>query len=388
MNRSRRRCATRTKATNIVAVFVIEAVFLLVATVTSDSQFGMANALSSVASTTPTRWVVVDFDGTCTVRDTTPLLPRLACLVHSHRQQQQEKDSGSLPTIRELASADLPDRLKRFTELENEYFRRYREVSLETKQHDHLKGYLDRLDAISTEITELVTESGVLKGLGSVSHTELLETMDRHIEEHDSTEGCFLFEKSLRTSLSLHPGCLSVLQTYCSLSSQQESSSSSSYRMGVLSINWCPALIHAVLVHPLRTQSNNTQQSNDNNDDHVPVWSNSVDHHGVVSLPIPGAMAKRKYIKDLQQQQEETNKVVYVGDSSTDLLALIQADVGILFGRSESAIGVALKFRILLRPLSEYHDDNNDNTSTTTSDNPIVWTTSDWDEIGAFLDRY
>ena len=54
----------------------------------------MSDALSNTASSTTSplsarnrhhkeRWLVVDFDGTCTIRDTTPLLPRLAYFIES-----------------------------------------------------------------------------------------------------------------------------------------------------------------------------------------------------------------------------------------------------------------------------------------------------------------
>eukprot|EP00957_Ditylum_brightwellii_P199744 15227109-Ditylum_brightwellii.AAC.1 len=37
-------------------------------------------------------WLIVDFDGTCTIRDTTPLLPHLTSLVVKRQQQQNEEE--------------------------------------------------------------------------------------------------------------------------------------------------------------------------------------------------------------------------------------------------------------------------------------------------------
>jgi magnesium-transporting ATPase (P-type) len=110
-----------------------------------------------------------------------------------------------------------------------------------------------------------------------------------------------------------------------------------------------------------------------------------------------------------QNQNNNNNLVVYVGDSSTDLLALIQADVGILLMGSKSTIGLALKFGVTIRSLNDYnnHNDdidnsnnefnNNNNISTTTTTSTkeekenngvdIIWTASDWDEIGSFLNH-
>jgi len=78
---------------------------------------------------------------------------------------------------------------------------------------------------------------------------------------------------------------------------------------------------------------------------------------------------------------------VYVGDSSTDLLALIQAYVGILSKGSKSTIGLATKFGVIIRSLKEYNKYHNDDDTTEheNGDVGIIWTTSDWDEIGSFL---
>lgn len=394
---------------------------------------GVANALSPTV--TPNhqgkkRWLVVDFDGTCTARDTTPLLPRLACLVQSQQQQQQQtKGAPTAPTSnfssKKIAAEDWKERRPVFVELEQEYFRRYVKVlesidsdldktrdqkkrNQQKPQHqtqllERLEISLDRLDVVSTEITERVTQSAVLRGLGSVTHLELLRVMQRHDKDHSDGDA----EASLRESLRLHPGCLSVLRQCATRHS-----------IGVLSINWCPALIQAVLVHPLcdsrSAQNLHGDDDDDNNNnsnsgrlptfEEVPVWSNSVDHHGAVSLHVPGAIAKKERILRLQQQQQqqhsestplstETAMVVYVGDSSTDLLALLQADVGILIGRSESTIGLASKFGVDIRPLGEFRIDNDDDEetecATSSNDNAgVVWLASDWNEIGSFMNQF
>eukprot|EP00978_Attheya_sp_CCMP212_P019717 scaffold55482_cov26-Attheya_sp.AAC.1 len=66
----------------------------------------------------------------------------------------------------------------------------------------------------------------------------------------------------------------------------------------------------------------------DNDDDDC-----SVDHDGVVSLQVPGALAKKNRILQLKA----SGLVVYIGDSATDLAALVEADLGILIGNSGSS---------------------------------------------------
>jgi len=135
----------------------------------------------------------------------------------------------------------------------------------------------------------------------------------------------------------------------------------------------------------------------------IPIWSNTIDENGVVSLIVPGAIAKKEQILKLQQQQPQKNGnrlVVYVGDSSTDLLAIIQADVGILLNGSTSTTGLAIKYGVTIRSLSDYnnydHDDNDDENENecrrTKKKNSVdngcfIWTASDWEEIGSFLNH-
>eukprot|EP00536_Pseudo-nitzschia_multiseries_P010744 jgi/Psemu1/204056/e_gw1.338.15.1 len=401
---------------------------------------GVAEALSPPQQRRRTkRWVVVDFDGTCTTQDTTPLLPRLASLVDSHQQHILRSQTTTTTTTSnatnsttttvsmvETAVAEWQERRPVFKELEDEYFNTFVATSVEShptsrevrflQLMERLEVSLDRLDVVSTQITEMVTESSVLRGLGSVTHHELLEAMQLHDDEHEHEHER---DKRLSESLRLHPGCLSVLK---------QCASREHHSIGVLSINWCPALIRAVLLHPLCEPGHDDDDDDDDgqHDDKkrrllpapedIPVWSNTVDRHGAVSLPIPGAVAKKERIIRLQTQtqtqtttttatttattQEERATVVYVGDSSTDLLALIQADVGILIGRSESTLAMAARFGVTLRPLTEFSHDknknNNNNNNYRTSDDmhmdidadAVVWSAADWGEIGSFLDEF
>ena len=120
----------------------------------------------------------------------------------------------------------------------------------------------------------------------------------------------------------------------------------------------------------------------------IPIWSNAVDSNGVVHLNVSGAIAKQTQIVKLQRQQ----KVIYVGDSSTDLAALVQADVGILIGTSQSTRDMCKQFKIPMIPITDYlqrddSDENNENDNN--NDNGpykrTVWTAQNWNEIGIFL---
>jgi hypothetical protein len=225
-------------------------------------------SLATASTLSQTRWLVVDFDGTCTEKDTTPLLPKLTAMLCDDIEHQQ--------------------RLARFKRLEDEFVRLYAAARMKMcSQTMTLCDALDSLDDVSKLVTEQVSESGVLLGLSSASPEDIMS-----IIEQDS---------DIRNHVRLRSGCASVL-----------SQAMGSWQLGILSINWCPSLIDATLLRSLPCAQN------------VPVWSNSVDQHGVVSQVVAGALDKRARIAKLKRSAF----VVYIGDSTTDLAALVEADLG------------------------------------------------------------
>ena len=376
---------------------------LLITVAMSNSIHTVADALSAAAATaTPKQqqqynWLVVDFDGTCTVRDTITMLPRLAALA------QSTTGDGTLSPD---ASIDFQSRLSIFNTLEDEYFRRYTEVLRldseaattavssskvsDDENGDDLKQLaesIDKLDNVSTEITHEVSKWRVLGGIGGCTHTEISKLIELYKEKQTELEpsktgdGKATNYKELLESLALQPNCLSVLRNCAT---------TQNYGIGVLSINWCPGLIESILVDPLCAAGEN-DNGNESSPlprfEDVPIWSNSLDEEGVIALLFPGAISKKEQILKLQQQQEvdaaaARNRVVYVGDSSTDLLAIIQADVGILLGGSKSAIGLASKYGVSVKPLRDYDCDYSDEDCAS-----VVWTADHWDEIGSFFDK-
>ena len=349
---------------------------LLFLAIIAMSGIGLADALS--AAPIKNNWLVVDFDGTCTVRDTITMLPRLASLAQS-RLPPIKSDKVTLSPD---AVIDFQGRLSIFSMLEDEYFRKYTEAmesmkpgdaneSDETTMLEELAKSIDKLDDVSTAITHEVSNWRVLGGLGDLSKTEMLQLIDVYKEKQMALEPKTIKDREtnydeLLGCLSLKEDCLSVLRNCAE---------SQDYGIGVLSINWCPLLIESLLVHPLCESSESEALSDD-----IAIWSNSVNAEGIVALPFPGAIAKREKILEIQNsgREDDSFRVVYVGDSSTDLLAIIQADVGILLGGSQSATTLAKQYGVTVKPLSEFDDENSQR---------IVWTANNWQEIGSFLDE-
>lgn len=276
-------------------------------------------SLATVSTLSQTRWLVVDFDGTCTEKDTTQLLPKLTAMLCDDIEHEQ--------------------RLARFQRLEDEFVRLYaaarRKMCSRTMT---LCEALDSLDDVSKRVTEQVSESGVLLGLSSASTEDIMSIIER--------------DSDIRSHVRLRPGCVSVL-----------AQAMGSWKLGVLSINWCPSLIEATLLRCLPSAQN------------VPVWSNSVDRHGVVSQHVAGALDKRARIAKLKS----SGFVVYIGDSTTDLAALVEADFGVLLCHSKSTAAIAEEWEIRVVPLNQRNAmDQGESAS-------VIWIAESWSEIEVLL---
>jgi len=277
---------------------------------------------------------------------------------------------------------------------------------------------LNALDKPSNFVTQLVSESRVLRDLGYFDARQMEDILHLVTEskgESTTTESNAATEdddddddddrdddgKSLsdkKVVVRLRHGCETTLARILSdeyattttneyRKEQEEeddndtnslrpnSSSCLGWSLAVLSINWCPALIDASLVRPVLKRKRDILgvTSSARDDAEIPIWSNRVDADGVVSLHVPGALAKRDKITELRGRILRTTTseddrsdddprddgssgngssvIVYVGDSSTDLAALLEADVGILIGNSGSATAMAERWGVEIVPL-------------------------------------
>lgn len=143
----------------------------------------------------------------------------------------------------------------------------------------------------------------------------------------------------------------------------------------------------------------------------IPVSSNDLvyDRHGVstgeIEIRIPGSFGKHRRFRDLAVMARETaggsertavsvsgqrSLTVFVGDSVTDLLAMLDADVGIVVGNSGTFAKVANAFGIPVRPLTAAHQalggnrETADNRGSTESDR-CIYRVANWAEIDVFL---
>jgi phosphoserine phosphatase len=71
---------------------------------------------------------------------------------------------------------------------------------------------------------------------------------------------------------------------------------------------------------------------------------------GQINLRIISPFDKLKYYRRLKSN---VGNNLYIGDSTSDLLAILAADIGVLFGRSESVMRVISHFNIPFKELSD-----------------------------------
>ena len=332
------------------------------------------------------RWLVVDFDGTCTEKDTTPLLPYLAAAYCSTCHQRDKEDDIS-------HEKDLQNRLSQFKVLEDEYMRLLGETYTnlfsdndkggeEEIERQSIYEVLHALDDPSIQVTKMVSDSRLLGGLGHASSHEISEILaddDKHNIQVSLKDGC---SDVLARILLNKPDAADMNQ------SSSNEPLCSGWSLAVLSINWCPSLIDAALIQPLLKKRRSILQI-EHCDTEIPVWSNRVDEEGVVLLEVPGALAKRDRIKELRRHIHENDErtgsssiIIYVGDSTTDLAALLEADIGIIIGESSSIMMIAERYGVKIIPSKKRGSSDSIESS---CEEKILWQVDRWSEIDELL---
>lgn len=131
----------------------------------------------------------------------------------------------------------------------------------------------------------------------------------------------------------------------------------------------------------------------------LPVSCNELayDEHGVstgyISVNFTAAFGKRKRFLDLASSARghlmaSRYLTIYVGDSVTDLLAMLDADIGILVGNDTSFERVASTFGVSIRPLVSVYEafrEGSDNVDELPRPLGRIYRVAHWSEIGVFL---
>lgn len=136
-----------------------------------------------------------------------------------------------------------------------------------------------------------------------------------------------------------------------------------------------------------------------------PVSSNDLvyDESGVstgeIAMNVSGSFGKHQHFLTLAAAAREAvarsetssrSLTIYVGDSVTDLLAMLDADVGIVVGNSDTFEKVAGAFGVAIRPLASAYETLRENDELQKQGVPgpagqCVYRVSQWAEIDVFL---
>ena len=274
-----------------------------------------------------------DFDGTCTQEDTTSL---------HYKATNQYRTSSQ-------AEADELD--MRWNELGKLYWSGHQEVisnSLEIYAHSNsstfnekgLQLFLQQVYNFDLEMTKKVEASGLLRGI--------------------SNEGV----KEVAKQVTLSPGCLNVLNHV-------------NLPLYLISVNWCKDLIHAKIGH-LK---------------HLRIFANNFPLEGELSTgyidrSISSAFHKEKIFQDLVQKSNISQGIsIFIGDSVGDVLALLQADIGVVIGKNHGIRKVAKSFGIKLLPLQDIQKitANGCQEQLRLEQEGVLFEASSWNEIGFLL---
>ena len=279
-----------------------------------------------------------DFDGTCTLEDTTKLF---------YKATNQYRQSSDI----DARKLDI-----RWGELAKSYLSGHKEVVLKSLENhsvaesssldlNGLRTFLQAVHDFDTEMSKKVEASGLLKGI--------------------SKSGI----ESVSGDAKLNPGCINVLGHVNS-------------PLYVISVNWSKDLIHSRLGHV----------------DHLRILANSFPlkdqlSTGEIGRSISTAFDKEKAFKELQVQHSGTcvgrGMTVFIGDSITDLLAMLEADIGVVFGNCKTLRKVAHVFGIKLTPIQKLYRSGSrgccGNHGCNSSPKGQLYEATSWNDIGFSL---
>lgn len=274
---------------------------------------------------------ITDFDGTLTKKDTTHLSFRST---KKFRYGTQSEQNAMLQEIKKLGE-NYYDNYKRLIE------RLLRQTNTDFGSTD-LQHFLTAVDTFNLD-----------------SRCNLAK--QKYFDD-------FVYEnvEELKQEIEFHPRALETLET---LHKQKD------IDCKILSVNWFPELLHACVGSILPNDDVITAR--------LPVLKDDNVDFGDVS----SAYGKAEWIQ--KWKTEYTCCSVYVGDTLTDLPALLEADYGVVFGSNKEFFKVTSLYNVQILPLScllektsvevrPCPDDTNTNEK-------LLYSTNSWDDVGKLV---
>ncbi len=101
---------------------------------------------------------------------------------------------------------------------------------------------------------------------------------------------------------------------------------------------------------------------------------------GQIDMLVVSPFDKLKYFRRLQSQ---TGKTLYIGDAVSDLLPILEADIGVLFGRDNSVMRVISHYNIPFRILTDEDKYSVDESQT----QGTILIANSWEQLDGYLKR-
>ena len=254
-----------------------------------------------MTSLTPSRnklgLFMADFDNTCNMRDTSELF----------YQASQKYQSG---TAEDRALLD-----KTWKEVTGKYLKEYNEQiskslarfsSKKPSEFDPegLLSFLRDIANFNTEATKDVDDSKLIVGVDKVGL------------------------RSIARRVKLYPGCFDTLKSILQ-------------NVRIVSVNWSAELIEYTFDEMIPKQHIYANH----------ILGNDGLANGLVGKEMISSLDKLKIVQQILAEDKGVS--VFVGDSITDLLGLLEADIGIIIGDSKTILKTADTFGINVEPITE-----------------------------------
>ncbi|KAK6915307.1 Thiaminase-2/PQQC [Dillenia turbinata] len=288
-----------------------------------------------------------DFDLTCTVVDSSAILAEIAIITAPKSDQNQSENQ-----IARMLSGDLRNTWgvlsKQYTEEYEHCIENLMPTVKVAFNYEGLRKALEQLSDFERRANSRVIESGVLKGLN-------LEDIKRAGERLILQDGC-----KVNLLIRLHT-IDRLLATLC-------------YRWAWLTVAVTLGGLDVLNVHANEF-----------------AYEDSISMGEIirkVESPIDKVEAFNNILKKCSNDRK--NVTVYVGDSVGDLLCLLEADIGIVFGTSSSLRRVGTQFGVSFVPLfpglvKRQKEFGEEKPPSWKGLSGVLYTVTSWAEIHAFI---
>eukprot|EP00794_Sanderia_malayensis_P008805 gene8805-9746_t len=278
--------------------------------------------------------LMVDFDNTCNVRDTCELFYKTS---QTYRNAGTEEQHILDQKWKKVTGKYLQD----YYSLISKSLEKYADKNLDKYNEHGLQLFLNDIAEFNVDATRDVDESELIVG---ADHTGL--------------------EWAAKQVL-LYPGCLDLLKSTVT-------------HVRVVSVNWSTEFIGYSL--------DNVIPANQIFANHL-LNKNGVSD-GIVGKEMISSYDKLKVMQSLLKKDEFDGVHIFVGDSITDLLCLIHADLGIIIGDSASLLKTASSFGVKILPMSALLNGNSNLViEENCNQTPTLFKANSWHEIVNLVKR-